>query len=152
QLTRSLSDARLLPTHGLGFFASRSNSAVKSVDQAPLSARTAALSVIVRAMAFLQQTDAHYIADFSHLRTGRNRTFEYEIAPGDRDRRLHEGPAGRAAVAARPLGRRRLRTRGRRACRPPGPPRGANGAERHAAHHRGPTPRTRRPHHHAPDP
>src|SRR5262249_11458493 len=111
--TRSLSDTRLLPTHGLGFFASRSNSAVKSADQALLSARTAALSVIVRAMAFLHQTDAHYIADFSHLRTARSRTLECEIAPGDRDRRLHERPAGGTAVAARRLGRGHLRTRGR---------------------------------------
>src|SRR6476646_1699832 len=52
--TRSVSDTKALPTHGLGLFPSRSNSATSSGDHADLSAFSACLSNIVRAMAFLQ--------------------------------------------------------------------------------------------------
>src|SRR3954471_7023472 len=52
--TRSVSDTKGLPPHGLGLFPSRSNSATSSGDHADLSDFSACLSNIVRAMAFLQ--------------------------------------------------------------------------------------------------
>src|SRR5271165_4611256 len=51
--TRSLSETSSLPTHGLGFFFSRSNSAAMSGGHADLSEISACLSNIVSAMAFL---------------------------------------------------------------------------------------------------
>jgi hypothetical protein len=52
--TRSLSDRRVVPTQPLLFCRSRSNSAAMAGGQADLSARSVDLSVIVRAIAFLQ--------------------------------------------------------------------------------------------------
>src|SRR2546428_13429225 len=75
--TRSLSETRVVPTHGLGALASRSNSAAISGGQALLSERTAALSIIVRDMAFLQRILAHYIANFCRLRTAAYGTLAY---------------------------------------------------------------------------
>src|SRR5918994_6720200 len=91
---RSFSDSRVEPTHGFGVLASRSNSAAISAGQAVFSERTADLSIIVRAMAFLQRMLAHYIAVFSGLRTGR-KAARYDLTTRHRDRRLHERPARR---------------------------------------------------------
>src|SRR5919201_2112991 len=52
--TRSLSETSALPTHGLGLFFSRSNSATSSGAHADVSAVSGCLSSIVRAMAFLR--------------------------------------------------------------------------------------------------
>jgi len=52
--TRSLSDTSAFPTHGLGLFFSRSNSAAISGGHADFTELSGCLSNIVRAMAFLQ--------------------------------------------------------------------------------------------------
>src|SRR5712691_10525500 len=145
--TRSLSETRVVPTHGLGALASRSNSAAISGGQALLSERTAALSIIVRDMAFLQRTLAHYIANFCRLRTAAYGTLAYrEFAPRHRDRWLHERAPGRPAAPARRVGRGRVRAGRKRAFRPRRRHRRAARADRDAAAARPRFDRSRRRH------
>src|SRR4051794_5626945 len=96
--TRSVSDTSALPTHGLGFLVSRSNSAAISGGQAERSDISGCLSSIVRAMTILQCG-----LDISQLSSAGNggieRIAQRKHAPRSGGRRLHERAAGGAAAA-----------------------------------------------------
>src|SRR6266852_6003892 len=108
--TRSLSETSSLPTHGLGFFCSRSNSAAISCGHADLSELSACLSNIVSAMAFLLVASI-----YSKFRRFGNGGIERIVRVREQasrgGRRLDERPVGRAAAAALGLGGRYLRAR-----------------------------------------
>src|SRR6266481_2886947 len=96
--TRSLSETSSLPTHGLGFFCSRSNSATISGGHADLSELSAALSNMVSAMAFLLAASLY--SRFPRCGNGGiERIARAGREAGRRSRRLHERTVGGAAAA-----------------------------------------------------
>src|ERR1051326_6209926 len=89
--TRSSSDSKVEPTHGLWLRSSRSNSAAIEAGQADLSARSVDFSSMLRAMAFLRGFWAQYRKALPPLKyPSENRiTKPYaEATPRAGDRRL----------------------------------------------------------------
>src|SRR6185295_254770 len=104
--TLSVSDTSVLPTQGLGFFFSRSNSAAMSAGQGERSDFSVALSSMVRAMAFLLRL-VRYIATFARRETADRLLEQRGQTARPHRRRLDERPARGAAAAAGGLGGRR---------------------------------------------
>src|SRR5262245_55797429 len=114
--TRSFSERSVEPTHGLGFWRSRSNSACSSADQAERSELSAFLSNMVRAMAFLLRRFTGYIASSGAARNGGG-FGNFRTATGAGGGRLDERPARGIAAAQAWLGGRCLRAGRERARR-----------------------------------